>query len=267
METLHPGSATRQRIDAALEALETHHAVQVLYAVESGSRAWGFASQDSDWDVRFLYLHPPAWYLSIRDRREVIEQPLDAGLDVSGWDLRKALRLFAKSNPPLFEWLRSPLVYREVGSAAARMRAQGATFFSLPSCLYHYLHMAERNYRAYFQHDVAPLKKYFYVMRPVLACCWGEAEGTMPPMEFDVLVAHHLPAPLRPLVEDLLARKRAGEELDVGPRLPALDAFLEERLHHFHTTLSALPRPAPPDLDQLDALFQACLAEIWGDRL
>src|SRR6201990_2789542 len=100
-----------QRVRDALAQVEAERHVRVLYACESGSRAWGFASRDSDYDVRFLYVHEPDWYLSVQDRRDVIEEPLSDELDVSGWELRKALRLLRKSNPPLLEWLKSPFVY------------------------------------------------------------------------------------------------------------------------------------------------------------
>src|SRR5262245_24894997 len=124
----------RQAIDDALRRLEDADDVRVLYAVESGSRAWGFASRDSDWGVRFVYLRRPSWYLSVQRRRDVLEYPLDDGLDVSGWDVKKALGLFAKSNPPLLEWLRSPIVYREESSLAQTLRVLSARFFSSRSC-------------------------------------------------------------------------------------------------------------------------------------
>src|SRR6266581_2274938 len=184
-----------REIRDTLDRIETREDVRVLYAVESGSRAWGFASTDSDWDVRFLYLRRPEWYLSIQRRRDVLEYPLADGLDVSGWDLKKALGLFAKSNPPLLEWLRSPIVYREAFSAAARLRVLSTRYFSPPSCMHHYLSMAEGNYREYLQRDPVRVKKYFYVLRPVLACRWIEMHGTTPPTEFAALVADQLPTP------------------------------------------------------------------------
>jgi uncharacterized protein len=100
-------------IQACLSDIEKTHQVKIIYSCESGSRAWGFPSADSDYDVRFLYLHPVDWYLSIEDKRDVIEVPIKNKLDITGWDLRKALQLFRKSNPPLLEWLGSPIVYWE----------------------------------------------------------------------------------------------------------------------------------------------------------
>lgn len=139
--------ALRAAIGAALDDLERTEALRILYACEAGSRAWGFESADSDCDVRFVYARPVEWYLSIDDRRDVIERPLQGLLDVRGWDLRKALRLYRKSNPPLLEWLGSPIVYREAGPLAARLRELLPRYYSSRASFRHYLHMAQGNFR------------------------------------------------------------------------------------------------------------------------
>ena len=109
----------RAHISSVLQEAAREHGVRILVAVESGSRAWGFGSPDSDYDVRFIYAHPPEWYLRLRDERDVIERPLDAQLvDLAGWDVRKALRLLLRSNPALYEWLCSPIVYGDDGAFA-----------------------------------------------------------------------------------------------------------------------------------------------------
>eukprot|EP01031_Cornospumella_fuschlensis_P048321 gene48321-59178_t len=118
----HPlPAAMRERVLEELHRVERERNVTVLYACESGSRAWGFASSDSEYDVRFVYVEQPDWYLQVREPRDVIERPLDDELDVSGWELRKALRLLRNSNPTLLEWLDSPLVYRQDEAASARL--------------------------------------------------------------------------------------------------------------------------------------------------
>ena len=127
------------KIQSELNRIESQYDVRVLYAVESGSRAWGFASTDSDFDVRFIYLHKPEWYLSVETKRDVIEEPISDSLDISGWDLRKALGLLRKSNPPLLEWLKSPIVYRENAEFTSSFRALAAKYFSPEKCYLHYL--------------------------------------------------------------------------------------------------------------------------------
>ena len=175
----------REQIVEQLRLIEKEEQVRIIYACESGSRAWGFPSKDSDYDVRFLYIRPADWYLSIFDRRDVIERPISDMLDINGWDIRKALNLFRKSNPPLLEWLQSPLVYMEAFTVTEQIRRLSPLTFSPRSCMYHYLHMAKGNYRMYLQGEQVNIKKYFYVLRPVLACQWIERSNTMPPIEFD----------------------------------------------------------------------------------
>jgi predicted nucleotidyltransferase len=251
------------KIRQSLQQIADVDEVRILYAVESGSRGWGFASTDSDWDVRFIYLHPPEWYLSIRHRRDVLEFPLHQGLDISGWDLRKALVLFAKSNPPLLEWLRSPIVYREEGSTIAVLRRLSEEYFSPRSCMHHYLHMAEGNYREYLRGEQVRVKKYFYVLRPVLACRWIQAHESMPPMEFADLVADQLPPALQGVVADLLRRKREGDELASGPRVGEINDFLEAELPRLREALPRVPRRPKPDWELLDRVFRDSLAEAW----
>src|SRR5579872_572701 len=158
------GNEVIQRVRDALAQVEAERNVRVLFACESGSRAWGFASRDSDFDVRFLYVHRRDWYLSVEDRRDVIEQPIADDLDVSGWELRKALRLLRKSNPPLLEWLQSPLVYQRDAVFEAEFGALASRFYSPRRCFAHYLHMAWGNWRGYLHsREMVSLKKYLYV--------------------------------------------------------------------------------------------------------
>lgn len=252
-------------IHQALDEVESVESIAVLLAVESGSRAWGFASVNSDYDVRFLYTHRPEWYLSIclEERPDVIERPLRENIDLSGWDIRKALKLFRKSNPPLLEWLQSPIVYRERFSLAARLRALLPAFYSPRASFFHYLHMAKGNLREYLQGDVVWRKKYFYVLRPLLAMRWIDRGLGPVPMEFSKLVEATVPDPaLRRAIDDLLSAKRTGDELDRGPRIPALSDFIEHEWAHLEETASGRTSGAPP-AEVLDDLFRATLDEVW----
>ena len=169
----HPVSdAMRATVLANLAEVERRHEVTVLFACESGSRGWGFASPDSDYDVRFIYVHRLPWYLTVAPGRDVIEQPLSGELDVSGWELRKALGLLRASNPTLLEWLRSPVVYRQEQPWAERLHLLAEQGFSPVRGYHHYVAMARKNLRAHLQGDVVRYKKYFYVLRPLLAARW-----------------------------------------------------------------------------------------------
>ncbi len=204
-------SEFRPVIMSELQKIEKEEKVKILYACESGSRAWGFPSKDSDYDVRFIYIRPVEWYLSIFDKRDVIERPINNMLDINGWDLKKALQLFRKSNPPLLEWLQSPIKYYESYSIAEQIRGISPLTFSPKSCMYHYLNMAKGNYREYLQGEQVKIKKYFYVLRPILACCWIEKYNSMAPIQFDRLVESLIPkeSELYGIVQQLLVRKKA----------------------------------------------------------
>ena len=151
-----------ETILAKLSKIEAKENIVILYACESGSCAWGFPSDNSDYDIRFLYLRPYDWYLSIEQQRDVLEYKLEGDLDINGWDLRKALGLFRKSNPPLFEWLNSPIKYLEKYSTAEKMRQLMPVYYSPIACAHHYLHMVQGNYREYLNGEQVWLKKYFW---------------------------------------------------------------------------------------------------------
>ena len=148
-----------------IQAAETEYGVRVLYAIESGSRAWGFASPNSDYDVRFIYAHPKDWYVAVdlEEKRDVIEYDIVDDIDINGWDVRKALRLFSKSNPAFIEWLQSPIVYVENGSFAQQARELMPAIYSIEKGIYHYRSMAKTTYRTHLKDDRVYLKKYFYV--------------------------------------------------------------------------------------------------------
>ncbi|MCS4236138.1 nucleotidyltransferase domain-containing protein [Stenotrophomonas sp. BIGb0135] len=265
---IHPiAPDKRAAIMVELERIERVHDVRVLMACESGSRGWGFSSPDSDYDARFIYVHRQPWYLSVNEatgpgqaQRDVIELPIDDELDVSGWDLRKALRLVSKSNPTLSEWLRSPIVYRQDDAAVAALMDAVQQFHSPLGSWWHYLNMARTNFRGYLRGERVRTKKYLYVLRPLLACRWIECEPDPPPMAFELLLDRLLPhGPVRAAIDQLLVVKRASAEVADGPRNGVISAYIEAEL-------AAMEHAAPPlasgsgDSGALDALFRQMLA-------
>jgi predicted nucleotidyltransferase len=222
-----------EKVQRLIRLTEETQDVRVLLAVESGSRAWGFPSRDSDYDVRFVYIHRKEWYLSIdsESKRDVIERPVEDLIDLSGWDIRKALRLFAKANPPLIEWLSSPIVYVDDGTVRPEMERLLAIYYEPRSCMYHYMHMAERNYRDYLKGPVVWIKKYLYVLRPVLAIKWIEQDRGPVPMEFNrLLVTIEEQRTLINEIAQLISRKLNGDELDRGPENAAIGKFIENEM-------------------------------------
>jgi predicted nucleotidyltransferase len=253
-----------EEIKRELLRLEAENSIKILYAVESGSRAWGFASTDSDWDVRFIYIHKLEWYLQIEDKKDSLDKILPNDIDLAGWEIRKALKLFRKSNPPMMEWLRSPIVYSENLSTAERLRNLSNVYFSPKSCLHHYFHMAEGNYREYLQSDLVRVKKYFYVLRPILACDWIKQTNNMPPMEFEKLLETQLPnEEVKYKILELLQRKKSGQELSVEPKIKILNEFLDEKINFYKEYLKETDTTEAPNTSLLNELFMSTLNEAW----
>ncbi len=250
----------RQEIGLRLEAIERQEEVRILYACESGSRAWGFPSADSDYDVRFIYAHPPEWYLSIQERRDVIERPLENLIDESGWDIRKALNLLRKSNPPLLEWIQSPIVYRADAAFLDALKSVMVAYYSPRQCMHHYLHMAQGNIREYLKGERVWVKKYFYVLRPLLACRWIEAGLGVVPIKFDRLIdGVELGPELRAAIQRLLTDKLVGREMDDGPRVPIFHEFFDGELVRLERVARAVPAADTRDYERLNALFRAAI--------
>lgn len=212
-----------------IKEIEEKENVRVIMAIESGSRAWGFASLDSDYDVRFVYARQLEDYLRLEKFRDVIEWQLDEVLDINGWDLRKALQLMYDSNPTIFEWCASPIVYKD-SVYFDRLKEIRHSYFSCKKSLYHYWHMASNNYQIYLQEDMVKIKKYFYVIRPLLAAKWIINKGTQPPMLFSELVEAELPDDLKDIINNLLDMKQKMPEIGLAPKIKELDDFIETEL-------------------------------------
>lgn len=229
-----------------------------MLAVESGSRAWGFASPDSDYDVRFIYVRPRDSYLRLDRVRDVIELPINDILDINGWDVDKALKLLHKSNPTVFEWFSSPIIY-QTSPFAEQFKPVMLRYFSSKSGLWHYLHMAESNYREFLRGDKVKAKKYFYVLRPILACRWILERETPPPMAFAELMKSQLPEDLQKTVRQLLALKINAPEVIMIPRIDILNDYLDRSIVEVKEQIEKLPKETARDWDELNSLFLSVL--------
>lgn len=246
-------------IKSELETLQQEEKVTVLLAVESGSRAWGFASPDSDYDVRFIYVRPIRDYLKLEKIRDIIEWKLDDVLDINGWDFNKSLRLLHSSNPTLFEWLNSPVVYMR-HPLADEFREISKSYFLAKPGLFHYFSMAESNYREYLKGDRVRLKKYFYVLRPILACRHILEHGTPPPMLFETLLHSQMNRAVTPYIEELLERKKAMSELGESPRIPQINDYIESSFSELEGRIMALPQEHKSGWQELNELFLKAVA-------
>lgn len=255
---IDPG--VRAEIKEKLCRIEAEFGVRVLYACESGSRGWGFASPDSDYDVRFIYVHQLSWYLKVSAQRDVIECPISNDLDIGGWELRKALGLLKKGNATLIEWLDSPVVYRADKGFLCSVREAARQTHRVERSFHHYFHMAGSNYREYLRGETVRLKKYLYVLRPLLAALWLEQGRGMVPMRFQELVdAIVTDSNLRHAIDNLLAMKRTVMESEYGQSRPIINIFIEVQL----ARLQSVAPQCPDDMDfsVLDKLLMDCVMQ------
>ena len=247
-------------VQMKLNEIEEKENVCILHAIESGSRSWGFASPDSDYDVRFIYMRPMHYYLGLQPKKDFIDWELDETLDINGWDLSKALQHFHKSNATLFEWTNSPVVYH-TSPEWTQISRIAETYFSCKSTLYHYYGTAKSNYNEHVTGDLVKYKKYFYVLRPLLACKWIEQKKCPPPVPFQELVNEVLEEGMKPVVAGLLQKKVQMSEADKAPRINALDEYIEGNLEHFKQLAASMADDRNSDWTALNKVFVQMLSK------
>lgn len=251
----------QKEIQENLNAIEREHQVKILLAVESGSRAWGFASPDSDYDVRFIYVHHPEEYLRIDGIKEVIEWQLDEVLDINGWDLKKALLAFGKGNPHVMEWVNSPILYRKAAEWD-EIRTVILSYFSEKAALCHYCGMAKSTWQGFLTGERISYKKYFYALRPLLCCRWIEQFHTVPPMRFSDLMKLFsdfdagLDRELFDALQELLLRKAVTEEKDLNPQIPVIRNFIETEYERQKRLSDEAPDDHAYDYGLLNEIFR-----------
>ncbi|WP_224994408.1 nucleotidyltransferase domain-containing protein [Cesiribacter sp. SM1] len=231
----------RTEILNALQQLEQQHNIRILLASETGSRAWGFPSPDSDYDVRFIYCHPLEWYLGIDEKKDTIEQMVGE-LDLVGWDLRKSLRLMRKSNAAMFERLQSPVVYLEQSGFREELLALAPEYFSCRAGLHHYLSMAFRYRQICQEQEAVKLKDLFYLLRTSLASLWIVERGYIPPMAFQQLLPLILDRELQAKLLALVALKAQVNEKYMHPRDPQLESYVQEVMGYCETRAAAMQK-------------------------
>ncbi|MFT4146804.1 MAG: nucleotidyltransferase domain-containing protein [Mobilitalea sp.] len=241
-------------VQEKLKEIEEKEHVKILHAVESGSRAWGFASPDSDYDVRFIYVRKKEDYLSLNEKRDVIEWQLDETLDINGWDLKKALQHFYKSNATLFEWSNSPIVYHTTNEWQ-EIYEEAKDYFSVKASLYHYYGTANGNFREYLQADEVIYKKYFYVIRPLLASRYIVEKLTPPPVLFSELMKLNLPQDIKNEINKLLIIKLNTPEIGKDKRIDRLNEFIRTELEYYKEYINQLEDDRKPSWDILNELF------------
>lgn len=200
-----------------LRDLEKQHDIKILMAVNYGSRCFGYASEGSDWDVRFIYVHRPEWYFSIAKTEDVIELMLEEEhLDVEGYDLKKALTLLAKTNPIESDWLHANDHYILDEDFLQAMLSFESQCYNSHHAMYHFYSISVKHNQRYLEQEVT-LKRFIYYMRGLLSCCWVERHGCHPPVNVDELIDVTITdnAPIREKAHRLLELKRTDKSHDM----------------------------------------------------
>lgn len=234
--------------------IESTEHVRILHAVESGSRAWGFASPNSDYDVRFIYVRKQQDYLKLNSVSDVINWQLDEVFDINGWDLKKALCLLKNSNPTVFEWNLSPIVYKTTDFWQNHQEIINH-YFSCKAGVHHYLNTAKTSYQKFLTSNQIKLKKYFYVLRPILACHWILKYKKPAPMLFSELVNSMLEYEMKPLIQDLLDKKMNNSESSTSNQIPELNNYILRNLNLLEKQANSLPDDKNHDWNALNQMF------------
>jgi predicted nucleotidyltransferase len=241
-------------IQEKLNEIEIKENVRILHAVESGSRAWGFASPDSDYDVRFIYVRKQEDYLKLNGLKDVIEWQLDDVLDINGWDLKKALIQFGKGNATLYEWSNSPIIYKTTPEWDKIYHAT-IEYFSSKAAVYHYYGTAQTTYLQDLQEEEVKYKKYFYALRPLLACKYIEEHQSPPPVLFEDLLIMDMPDELRNGIMELLEKKKVTDEKDLNKQIPVIIEFISAELQEQKKLVNKMKDDRNSDWNTLNRIF------------
>jgi len=258
--SLAPQAEVVADIRARLAAIATEQTVAIPLAVESGSRAWGFPSPDSDYDCRFVFVRPLHRHLTLFPERDVIEEPLTPLLDINGWELAKAITLMLKGNAVILEWLGSPLVYRAERRFVDDFLALAETVVDRAMIARHYLHLGLGQRRAHLGDPAAVAgKKLFYTLRPALALRWLRVnpQRRVPPMDLASLLRQsEVAGGICALVEELVRQKAQRREIGTVAMPDELIRFIDAEFA-LADAASTAPAPRLPEhLGAADRFFQ-----------
>lgn len=249
----------KKEILEKLEEIEARENVKVLYAVESGSRAWGVESPDSDYDVRFIYMRPGEDYLRLDEPRDIIEWQLDDVLDINGWDIKKTLIQFHRGNATLFEWANSPVVYKASGIWEG-IYGDCRQYFSVKAALCHYYGTAKGTYEQYLTQEQVRYKKYIYALRPLLACKYVDENGTVPPVRFQELLEQKLDGGLYGEIMRMLEIKAQSDEKALNPRMRLIHKYIEDELGKYGALSRTVREDRNPDWNVLNSIYRRICA-------
>ncbi len=249
------------RISQYLEKIEEERDVTILLACETGSRAWGFPSTDSDYDIRIIYKHKKDWYLTLFEKKDSIELMLENNeIDITGWDLRKTLKLLQKSNPTLLERIQSPIIYKSDKEFLTEIKSIAQIHYSRIATIHHYLSMAKKFLEELKENEEYKLKTFFYALRSATACLWVIEKEQMPPIEFIKMVnGLNLQITLVNRIKELVLLKSTISESYYHRGEENLIAFMENCIEKADEKKQSLPS-AKGNIEELDSFLLKTLA-------
>ena len=254
----------KQNIMRKLYQTELDHQVKIPLAIESGSRGWGFAATNADYDCRFLYVHNKNWYLSVFEKKDFIEYAADEVYDIRGYDIVRALRDIVSAKAYIYEWLSSNVVYIRNEYIVGKLRALAAEFFNPIPISHHFLGLARNMLGDIAGTDEAKIKKYFYILRPIINLNFIWQYRKMPHMEFDRNLAEASPAPeICAAIHELKERKLAMREHDKIPQHKLLISFFEAETQKFESRLKEMKHEKNKNCDAVDKTFRSIIEDLW----
>ena len=250
----------KEKINQYLRKIETERNIKILLACETGSRAWGFPSPDSDYDIRLIYVHKRDWYLSLSEEKDSIEMMLDNNeIDITGWDLRKALRLLQKSNPPLLERIQSAIIYNCDPNFLTEIYEFAKLHYSRIATIHHYLSITKKKLSEIKEKDKYKLKSFFYALRSATVCKWILEKEEIPPIEFqEVISGIKLNNHLKLRINELISLKSTINESYYHQGENELIAFIENLISEAEEKGKSLPA-SKGKLENLNIFFRKTL--------
>lgn len=242
--------------------IEQKFSVKVILAVESGCRAWGFPSLNSDYDVKFIYVNKPDWYISIDQKQETIELPISNYIDMNGWDILKSFKLLSRYDPSLQEWISSPIVYKSSQDEVDTIKRLAKTSFMPESSFNHYLSMAKTKLEYIVDKENIRIKNYMYAIRAIFCCQYILAYTSQPPMKISQLLKHLDSEPLKNEIAKLIDIKFENPEKFEIPRVPLIEAFLSEKLSSLSN--NTISNPKKTDTHIYDNTLIDIIKQVWG---
>jgi len=254
----------KQAILQKLHETQEAYQVKIPLAIESGSRGWGFAATNADYDCRFLYVHKKEWYLSVLERKEFIEYAVDEVFDIKGYDITRVLKYIMKPQAAIYEWISSNEIYICNEPVHTQLQALAAAFFNPIPISHHYLSLAKKMFAEINDAESAKIKKYFYILRPIANLNFIWQHRKMPYMEYDKTLAEiDLKPEILSAIQDLTARKMAAKEHDLITKFEPLVNYFQTEIARFDDCLKDMKHTKNKNYDAVDEVFRSIIKDVW----